>query len=70
MNLTIDAVFENGVLRPLQPLPLADQQRVRVTVEPAPRFVPATYGLLGGKVDAQTVERIALDPQFSVLEAP
>jgi len=28
----IDAVFENGVLRPLSPLPLEEGQRVRVFV--------------------------------------
>lgn len=29
---TIDAVYENGVLRPLGPVPLAEGQTVRVTV--------------------------------------
>ena len=33
MLWTVDAIFEGGVLRPSQPLPLADKQRVRVTVE-------------------------------------
>jgi predicted DNA-binding antitoxin AbrB/MazE fold protein len=28
----VDAVYENGVLRPLEPLPLEEHQRVRVTV--------------------------------------
>lgn len=28
----VDAVFENGVLRPLQPLSLSEHERVRVTV--------------------------------------
>ena len=30
----IDAVYENGVLRPTQPLPFAEHERVRVTVVP------------------------------------
>lgn len=29
---TVEAVFENGVLRPMQPLPLASRQHVTVTV--------------------------------------
>jgi len=33
MFWTVDAIFEGGVLRPSQPLPLSDKQRVRVTVE-------------------------------------
>jgi len=28
----VDAVYENGLLRPLQPLDLLDSQRVRITV--------------------------------------
>jgi predicted DNA-binding antitoxin AbrB/MazE fold protein len=33
MSLTIDAIYENGVLRPLENLDLADHQQVRVTIE-------------------------------------
>ena len=29
----IEAIYENGVLRPLKPLELEDQQRVRITIE-------------------------------------
>jgi len=29
----VEAIYENGVLRPLKPLELADQQRVRITIE-------------------------------------
>jgi predicted DNA-binding antitoxin AbrB/MazE fold protein len=32
MTNNVDAVYENGVLRPLEPLPLEEHQRVRVTV--------------------------------------
>lgn len=34
MTITIDAIYENGVLRPIQPLLLKEQEQVRVTVEP------------------------------------
>ena len=32
MTLTIEAVYENGVLKPAQPLPLKEQERVQLTV--------------------------------------
>ena len=32
MTNHVDAVYENGVLRPLEPLPLEEHQRVRVAV--------------------------------------
>jgi hypothetical protein len=33
MSITVDATFENGVLRPKQPLDLAEGAEVRVTVD-------------------------------------
>ena len=32
MEKQVDAIYENGVLRPLEPLDLGEQQRVRITV--------------------------------------
>jgi predicted DNA-binding antitoxin AbrB/MazE fold protein len=32
---TVEAIFENGLLRPVQALPLAEGQRVRLSVRPA-----------------------------------
>lgn len=34
MTITVDATYENGVLKPAQPLPLSEHEKVRVTVEP------------------------------------
>jgi len=36
MTRTLSAVFENGVLRPLEPLDLQESQRVSITVSDAP----------------------------------
>jgi predicted DNA-binding antitoxin AbrB/MazE fold protein len=33
MSITIDATYEDGVLKPAEPLPLAEHAQVRVTVE-------------------------------------
>ena len=35
MKQTVTAIYENGLLRPLQPLNLPDQERVSVTVNSA-----------------------------------
>ena len=35
MALSVEAVYENGVLKPAEPLPLQEHEKVRVTVEPA-----------------------------------
>ena|SRR5947208_1956400 len=34
MTITIDATYEDGVLKPARPLPLSEHAQVRVTVEP------------------------------------
>jgi predicted DNA-binding antitoxin AbrB/MazE fold protein len=34
MPLTIEAIYENGVLKPNQPLPLEEHEIVRITIEP------------------------------------
>ena len=31
--ITVEAIFDNGVLRPIRPLPLAANQRVTITVQ-------------------------------------
>jgi predicted DNA-binding antitoxin AbrB/MazE fold protein len=47
MARQLEAVFENGVLRPLEPLALAEKQHVRVTITeadaPAPDSVNYRY---------------------------
>ncbi len=35
MTITVDATYEDGVLKPAQPLALREHEKVRVTVEPA-----------------------------------
>jgi predicted DNA-binding antitoxin AbrB/MazE fold protein len=61
MPLTIDAVFENGALRPLEPVTLAENERVRITIEPVDDWVRRSQGIIGWTGDAQTVEYFAMD---------
>ena len=68
MALTVKAVYENGVLRPAEPLPLKEHDKVQTTVHTEPSPLVQAYGLLGWTGDAETVRRVALDPEFDVLE--
>jgi len=73
MTLTIEAVYENGVLKPKQPLPLPDQARVRLTLETtedALARVRQSAGLLGWTGDPEVLRRVAEDPDFGILESP
>jgi predicted DNA-binding antitoxin AbrB/MazE fold protein len=73
MALTIEATYENGVLKPVQPLSaLQEGARVWLTLHIAAESdrVQAAYGLLGWTGDAESVRRVALDPEFDILESP
>ena len=44
MEKTFEAVYENGVLRPLETLPISDKQHVLVTISDAPATAPDVAG--------------------------
>ncbi|MCR4412484.1 MAG: antitoxin family protein [Thermoguttaceae bacterium] len=68
MAIVVEATYENGVLKPAEPLPLGEHERVRVTVEPAQRWAERTYGLLRWTGDPETLRCIAEDPEFGIRE--
>jgi predicted DNA-binding antitoxin AbrB/MazE fold protein len=68
MQKTVTAVFEDGVLKPLESVDLPEHQRVKVTIEVPPARSPeevlagwrSVYdGLSADEIDE--IERIALD---------
>lgn len=64
MTLTIEAVYENGVLKPVGSLPLKEHEKVRVTIQPATNWVDATYGICGWKGSVEEADRFATDPEL------
>lgn len=60
MTTTASAIYENGILRPLSPLPLAEGARVEVTVVDAPAPQVPT-----GRSAMQFFEEIAALPMES-----
>jgi predicted DNA-binding antitoxin AbrB/MazE fold protein len=72
MTLTVEAIYENGVLKPAQPLPLQEHEKVRVTIHTTVSRARQTAGLMGWQGDAELAERFALDPEqdFPPAEAP
>src|SRR5271166_5991582 len=69
MIITIEAIYENGVLRPTRPLPLKEQEVVRITIEPELSWAERTAGLLQWKGDPELLQRIAEGDEFSILES-
>jgi len=58
MTITIEATYENGVLRPAQPLPLKEREQVRVTIESPSSLADQTYGMIGWSGDPHTFGRL------------
>jgi predicted DNA-binding antitoxin AbrB/MazE fold protein len=69
MPITIEAIYENGVLKPSQPLPLEEHATVRITIEPARSWAERTAGLLQWQGDFEDLRRIVEDDEFGIREA-
>ena len=60
MSITFEAVYENGVLKPAQPLPFKERERIRVSVEPV--LPPIWEQLAALTADAPPEEVAKLPP--------
>jgi len=67
--MTIQATYENGVLRLDQPLPLKDNERVLVTVHTKTRKTRSGYGLIAWPTGQDGTD-FAIDPEFGKEECP
>lgn len=69
MAITVEAVYENGVLKPAQPLPLKEHEKVQITVKAVTSRVRQSAGLMGWTGSQEDADFVAsspdLDPQES-----
>ena len=70
MSITLEAIYENGTLKLSAPLPLKEHEKVQVTVEAGPTWAERTAGMLKWTGDPEHLHRIAIDPEFGILESP
>ena len=70
MVITFDAVYENGVLKPTEPLPLKDREKVRVTIQPELGWAERTAGIIKWTGDVETLDRFTMDPELDPQEEP
>jgi predicted DNA-binding antitoxin AbrB/MazE fold protein len=70
MPITVEAIYENGVLKPTKPLPVEEQAKVRITIEPELSWAERTAGLIQWTGDPEVLRRIAEEDEFSILESP
>lgn len=70
MLIRVEACFENGVLRPLQPLPLEEHEQVRITVEAERSWAERTAGLVRWTGDVESLDRLTMDAELDPQEGP
>jgi predicted DNA-binding antitoxin AbrB/MazE fold protein len=70
MSLEVEATYENGLLKPDNPLPLKDKERVKITVQQHGSVAELTYGLIGWTGDPEVLRKIAEDDEFGIMESP
>ena len=68
MTLTVEATYENGVLRVAEPLPLREHQRVEVVIRADADWAGQTAGILRWSGNAEDLRRIAEDDEYGILE--
>jgi len=69
MAITVEAVYENGVLKPAGPLALAEHERVRITIESGASWADRTAGLLKWTGDFEVLRRVVEDDEFGIRES-
>jgi predicted DNA-binding antitoxin AbrB/MazE fold protein len=70
MQITVEATYENGVLKPAQPLPLKENERVQIRIDSVPNWSESTAGMLKWTGDFDDLRRVTEDDKFSILESP
>lgn len=57
MHKTIDAIYEKGVIKPLEKLPLTESQKIKITIDTAESIVASTKAMI--KADPDVVRQVA-----------
>jgi predicted DNA-binding antitoxin AbrB/MazE fold protein len=70
MTITVEATYENGVLKPAHPLALKEHEKVSVTIRPATSLAKQTAGMVPWSGVAEELERLIREPEFGILESP
>src|SRR5262249_17780888 len=65
MTITVEATYENGVLKPAQPLPFQEREKVQVTVQAAVSRARQTAGLLRWTGEQRLVGLFIMAPELA-----
>jgi predicted DNA-binding antitoxin AbrB/MazE fold protein len=63
MAITVKAVYENGVLRPNEPLPFREREEVQITVQSRFSNLADLYGIMGWKGTHEELEQLLAEAE-------
>lgn len=66
MPRVINAIYENGVFKPLMPLNIREHEKVEIIVKEKTSVAKMSQGIVPGNPDV--IEDVALNPIYSCLE--
>lgn len=66
MHKIIEAIYENGVLKPLTALDIKEHEKVEVIIREKASPAKMSQGIVKG--DPEVIEDVALNPEYSCLE--
>lgn len=70
MAITVEAIYENGVLKPSEPLPWNDGDKVRIAVSSLDSPILKAYGIMGWKGTGKELDRLLAEIESDEDEVP
>jgi predicted DNA-binding antitoxin AbrB/MazE fold protein len=64
--LTVEATYENGMLKLSQPLPLKEHEKVQIPVHTGPTCAERTAGMMGCTGSIAAAEYFAMSPELDL----
>ena len=62
MQKTIDAIYKNGVIKPLERLSLSESQKIKITIETTESLVVSTKAII--QADPDVVREVAISDEY------
>lgn len=62
MHKTIDAIYEKGIIKPLEKLPLTESQKIKITIDTTETIVASTSAMI--KADPNVVRQVAENDEY------
>ena len=62
MHKTFDAIYEKGVIKPLEKLPLTESQKIKITIDTTESLVASTRAMI--KADRDVVRQVAENEEY------